>query len=170
MKKLIPLLILFIILTAACSPSSSVLQTAVAGTVEAFTPHPTYTPFPTHTPYPTATQQPTIAVTRVVVQTPTPNTSKIACKPITNMDYSDNSKANIMLRAYVALLPDVREVSYAIPERLYSNTLSQLVYISYVADKDGKLYSKRYIIYRQEFGWLNGVFSIDGQCWIDAPH
>lgn len=75
----------------------------------------------------------------------------------------------IQLQAYVSTLPSVRSVSYVIPERLYSNTKSQLFHVTYVADNDGKVYSKRYIVYLAKFGWKNAVFSIDGQCWIDPP-
>ena len=121
-------------------------------------------------PYPSSTPQPTIVVTRVVVQTPTPDLSKYGCKPMTNMDYSNNTNAFVMLQAYVAKLPGVRSVSSTINERLYSNSLSHIVFVTYVTDDDGKVYSKRYIVYLKEFGWKNGVFSIDGQCWVDGPH
>jgi hypothetical protein len=86
------------------------------------------------------------------------------------MNYSDNSKVAILLQAYVSTLPNVKSVSYIIPERLYINTLSQLFHVNYVDSTDGKVYSKRYIVYLTEFGWKNAVFSIDGQCWIDQPH
>ena len=86
------------------------------------------------------------------------------------MDYTDNMKASIKLQAYVSDLPDVKTVSYVIPERLYSNTLSQLYFVQYVAKSDNKVYSKRYIVYVKEFGWKKGVFSLDGQCWIDPMH
>lgn len=125
-----------------------------------FTPYPTLTLDPTYTPYPTATNRP--VVTRVVVQTPTPNLFNEDCTPLIATDYSDNSKAFILLQAYVASLPDVRQVSYTIPERLYSNTPSHIVFVSYVSNDDGKVYSKRYIIYVKEFGWSTGVYSIDG--------
>lgn len=86
------------------------------------------------------------------------------------MDYSDNSKAFILLQAYVSSLPDVRQVSCTIPERLYSNTLSNIVFVIYVSNDDGKVYSKIYTICVKEFGWSTRVYSIDGQCWIDGPH
>jgi len=86
------------------------------------------------------------------------------------MNYSDNSKVAILLQAYVSQLPDVQSVSFVIPEKLYSNTLSQLYHVTYISRTDGKVYSKRFIVYMKEFGWKNAVFSIDGQCWIDPPH
>lgn len=85
------------------------------------------------------------------------------------MDYSDNNKVMILLQAYVSALPDVKSVSLVIPEKLYNNSTSQLFHVTYVSSADGKVYSKRYIVYMQEFGWKNAVFSIDGQCWIDPP-
>jgi len=69
----------------------------------------------------------------------------------------------------VSQLPDVKSVSYTIPEPLYGNTLSELFFVQYTST-DGKDYAKRYIVYVKEFGWLNGTFSIDGQCWVDPPH
>jgi hypothetical protein len=87
-----------------------------------------------------------------------------------NMDYSDNSKIALRLQSFVSGLSFVKSVSYVIPERLYSNTLSQLYHVTYVDKSDGQVYSKRYIVYVTEFGWKQGVFSIDEQCWIDPPH
>lgn len=170
--KPIVLIILVALMLSACSPTPEQLAGPVQSTLAAMstaTPYPTYTPNATNTPYPTATPQPTVVITKVVVQTPTPDTSNDDCIPMTKMDYTDNSRVAIMLQAYVAMLPGVRQVSLTIPERLYKNTLSQLYYVNYIDDKDGKIYSKRYIAYIREFGWSNGVFSIDGQCWVDGP-
>jgi hypothetical protein len=175
MKKIFFIAILLFLITS-CSPSTEELKIAIEGTMGAFTPLPTFTPnatltpYSTYTPYPTFTTQPTVAVTRMVIQTPTPNLSDSSCKPITTMDYSNNSKAFTMLQAYVATLPDVRSVSYTVNEKLYSNSLSHIVFVRYVSDSDGQVYSKRYIVYVDEFGWAEGVFSIDGQCWVDGPH
>jgi hypothetical protein len=85
------------------------------------------------------------------------------------MVYSDNSKVAVLLQAYVSQLPDVKTVSYTIPEKLYSNTLSEIFFVQYTST-DGKNYAKRYVVYMNEFGWKNGTFSLDGQCWIDPPH
>lgn len=85
------------------------------------------------------------------------------------MDYSDNKKFDVLLLDYVSQLPDVKSVSYTIPEPLYGNTLSELFFVQYTST-DGKDYAKRYIVYVKEFSWLNGTFSIDGQCWVDPPH
>jgi hypothetical protein len=162
-------LTLIICLLAACAPSAQSIQTAIAQIQAAWTRVPSQTPYPTQTAYPTLTPRPPILLTQIVVWTPIPNNQDSSCKPITNMNYSDNSKAMILLQAYVSTLPDVKSVSYVIPERLYSNTVSQLVHVRYVSIKDGQVYSKRYIVYLAEFGWKNAVFSIDGQCWIDPP-
>jgi hypothetical protein len=158
------LLGVIILLFAACTPSDASIQTAIANTQAVWTPIPIFTPQPTYT------LQPTIVVTRVVVEVQTPiPPKKDSCKPLTNMDYSDNSKVGILLQAYVSQLPDVKSVSYTIPEKIYSNSLSQLYFVQFT-HTDGKVYSKRYIVYMKEFGWQNATFSIDGQCWIDPPH
>jgi hypothetical protein len=162
-------LILSICLIVACAPSAQAVKTAIAQTQAAWTRVPSQTPYPTQTAYPTPTPRPPILVTQIVVWTPMPNNQDSSCKQIINMNYSDNSKAMILLQAYVSTLPDVKSVSYVIPERLYSNTISQLVHVTYISSSDGKVYSKRYIVYLAEFGWKNAVFSIDGQCWIDPP-
>lgn len=78
------------------------------------------------------------------------------------------SKVIIQLQAYVSKMPDVESVSYAIPERLYTNTDSEIIFIRYTSN-DGNVYSMRYIVYVNEFGWTPSIFSIDGQCWIDPP-
>ena len=153
---------LLICLSAACVTQQSI-QSAIAQTQAA------WTPIPTQTAYPTLTPAPAILVTQVVVWTPTPENQDSSCKPIKNMDYSDNNKVMILLQAYVSALPDVKSVSLVIPEKLYNNSTSQLFHVTYVSSEDGKVYSKRYIVYMQEFGWKNAVFSIDGQCWIDPP-
>lgn len=159
MGKLLRLLIIMILLTG-CSPLQQVINTAMAQTQAAWTPVPTQTAW-------IQTQVVTKIYTRVIVETPTPFGS--ACEPITNVDYSDNSKVITQLQAYVGRQPDVKSVSYAVPERLYINTNSELVHINYT-DTKGNLYSMRFIIYLNEFGWKTGIFSIAGQCWIDPPH
>jgi len=85
------------------------------------------------------------------------------------MVYGDLYKEINLLKAYVETLPDVKVTTYELPEQLYSNTSSHLIYISYISSEDDKTYSKRYIIYEDEFGWEESVFSLDGQCWIDPP-
>ncbi len=55
--------ILALLLLAACVPSSSAIQTAIAQTQAA------WTPVPTQTPYATYTLQPTIVVTQIVTPT-----------------------------------------------------------------------------------------------------
>jgi hypothetical protein len=142
------------------------IQTAIAQTQAIWTLVPTQSPYPSQTPYPTQTKA---VVTRVFVWTPTVDPNNDDCKPISAMDYSDRSKMMVDLQAYVGGLPNVKSVSYVIPEKLYSNTISELFHVTFVALNDGKVYSKRYIVYAREFGWKNAVFSIAGQCWIDPP-
>lgn len=162
MKKILISLIL-VVLFVGCAPSQEVLEKAISETIQA------YTPIPSQTPYPTQTPAPTIVITKVVVQTPKPDPYDKNCIPMTQMDYSEFSKITAMLKAYVATLPGVKRVSETIGERLYSNTTSELFFVKYVDSSDGEMYSKRYIVYKDEFGWKKGVFSIDGQCWIDGP-
>jgi len=170
MKKptILVILILIAMIISACGNVPTPLPTLVSSA----TPYPTYTPQPTYTPYPTYTYIPSPTSTPLIIyRTPTPKSysGNLSCTPITNMDYSNNSRVAILLQAYVSSLSDVKSVSYTIPERLYKNTLSEIIFVNYIGT-DGKLYAKRYIVYMEEFGWLNGVFSIDGQCWIDPPH
>lgn len=122
MKKYF-LLITIVLLLAACAPSVTTIQTAISETQAVWTPIPTYTPQPTYTP------KPTIVITQVVVQTPRPR-NQTECRPLTNMDYSDNSKVAILLQAYVSQLPGVKSVSYTIPERLFGHTLSQIYFVT----------------------------------------
>jgi hypothetical protein len=167
-KKCVTIIVcLGTILLVACAPSPQTIQTAISQTQGAWTPIPTQTAYPTQTSYPTQTR---VIITQVYVWTPTNEDSSDDCKPIKTMDYTNNSKVAILLQAYVVGLPRVKSVSYVYPEKLYSNTLSELFHVSYTDSEDGKTYSKRYIVYMDEFGWKNAVFSIDGQCWIDPPH
>ncbi|MGD0612336.1 MAG: hypothetical protein ABSB41_12560 [Anaerolineales bacterium] len=162
-KLLVTIAILVItgsVLACSSGISPADIQAAIVQTETAWTPVPSQTAYPTYTPY---------VVTRVVIQTPAPNLNNPSCKPITDMDYSDNTKIAVELQYYVSNLPDVHQVSYTIPEKLYTNTVSELIFVQYVGT-DGKPYAKRYIVYIKEFGWENAVFSIDGQCWIDPPH
>lgn len=164
MKKiLIVFMVIFMLSLAACAPSQDILDEAVSGTLQA------YTPIPTYTPYPTPTDRPPVYVTKIVVQTPTPNYFSGSCRPMSSMDYSSANNGYVQLQAYVSSLPDVRQVSYTIPENLYGNAKSHIVHVTYVAEENGQTYSKRYIVYMSEFGWKRGVFSIDGQCWVDGP-
>lgn len=166
------LIITIALILTSCSPTPEQIAGPVSSTLAAIptaTLYPTYTPLPTQTPYPTATTQPTVLATKIVVQTPTPRGVNDVCKSMEKMDYTDNSKVTLMLQAYVADLPGVKTVSYVIPEKLYDNSLSQIYYVTYVSEDDGSVYSKRYIAYMKEFGWRNGVFSIDGQCWVHGP-
>lgn len=165
---------------SSCSPSPGVIQTAVAGTVVAYpqaptqfpnptsTPYPTLTPNPTYTPYPTYTAQPT--VTQEAVQTATPDLSNVNCTPLTKMDYTSSAEAMIDLQAYVSALPDVRQLSYAKPEKINNDALSSIVEVRYIARSNAQFFSKWYIVYMDELAFSSGVFSIDGQCWVDGPH
>jgi hypothetical protein len=153
MNKII-LLVLVSLVLAACGPFNNVVQNAIAETETA---QPTGTMAPTQTPY---------FVTKIVIQTPQPVGDY--CKPITGVDYSDMSNAIVKLQAYMLTIPGVKNVSYAIPEKLYSNANSEIIHMTYVST-DGNVYSSRYIIYLRELGWKPGIFSIEGQCWIDAP-
>jgi hypothetical protein len=171
MKKVLLILFAMSFMLSGCASSDAAIQNAIAATQLKWTPIPSQTPYATYTPIPTNTPNPTstpLVVTLHDIWTPTPDLSDSSCTPITNMDYSNNSKVGVLLQAYVSSLPDVKSVSYTIPERLYSNTLSQIIFVQYV-NTDGKIFAKRYIVYMKEFGWFNGVFSIDGQCWIDPP-
>jgi hypothetical protein len=163
-KSMTILIFLSTIYLAACSPFNSIVQSEISQTQAAWTVIPTQTPK-------VVNQIVTKVVTQisvvVIIQTPTPSSSE--CEPITGVTYSDISKVIIQLQAYVSKMLDVKSISYAIPERLYSNTSSELVHITYVST-DGKVYSRRYIIYIKEFSWKEGIYSIDGQCWIDPPH
>jgi|GEM_PF-1137118 len=180
--------VMIVLSLAGCAPSAATIQTAIAKT-EAARPTMTFTPVPptatktitlTITPTITKTQtaaptQTPVTIVKIVVQTPTLDTTKWGCAPITKMNYSSLSKMMILLQAYVSEQSGVRAVSYAIPENLYNNVNSQAIYISYVDDTDGKVYAKRFIVYMDEdpkrkLEWKNGVFSIDGQCWIDPLH
>jgi len=163
----------------ACAPSTSQIQTSIAQTQAVWTPIPTQTAFPTiikvitqtqtdWTPTATQTAVPTVVI--IIVQTPTPAYSDTLCKPIENMSYENMWKSIAILQAYVNQFEDVKQTTYAVPEPLYSNTLSYLVHIEYVSKTDGKTYSRRYIVYFKEFSWLNAIYSIDGQCFIDPPH
>lgn len=154
-------LFLLVILLCACAPSRSKMQAAMDATATSWTPVPSQTPYPTYTP------QPTVMITKVVYQTPVPSNTD-DCVPIKDMNYENNSKAAIKLQSYVGELPDVQSVSITVPEKLYSNTISQLYYVQYT-NTEGDNFAKRYIVYMKEFGWKNGVFSIDGQCWINGP-
>ncbi len=62
-------LCLLVFALAACAPSSSSIQTAIAQTQSAWTPIPTQTAYPTYTPNATYTTVPTIYVTKIVTLT-----------------------------------------------------------------------------------------------------
>jgi hypothetical protein len=159
-------------LLAACLPLKQDIHTAIMETQAAWTPILTQTPYPTQTLYPTLTPYPTqteAIITQVFVWTPTYE-NYYYCQPISGMDYSERSKIMVALQSYVAALPDVKSVSYVIPEKIYSNSTSELFHVTFVSSSDGKVYSKRFIVYMREFGWKNAVFSVDGQCWIDPPY
>jgi hypothetical protein len=153
-------IIICLTLLAACAPSQQAIQTAIAQMQSLWTPVPTHTPI-------VVTRVVTQLATRVVVQTPTPSNS--ICVPIEDISYSDNNTVIVQLQAYVSRMSGVKSVSYAIPERLFSNTSSELVHITYT-NTEGKQFSMRFIIYNDEFGWKPAIFFIDGQCWIDPPH
>jgi hypothetical protein len=139
-------------LLTSCSQFNSIIQSAISETQAVWTIVPTQTPkIETRV----ETQVVTQIATRVVIQTPVP--SGPSCEPISGVTYSDISKVIVQLQAYVSKMADVQSVSYAIPERLYSNTSSELVHITYVST-DGKVYSRRYIIYIKEFSWDSARF------------
>jgi hypothetical protein len=167
-KRIVPALLLLVL--TACNLSRPGLPAAATQTQAAWTQAPTQTAYPTYTAFPTYTPVPTRVITKIFVWTPTVSASDSSCQPITQMHYTDRSKMLVDLQAYVANLNGVKSVSYVIPEKLYSNSNSELFHVTYISSEDDKVYSKRYIVYTEEFDWKKGVFSIDGQCWIDPPH
>jgi hypothetical protein len=166
LKQFIIILMGFIM--SACSISDAVFETAIAKTQAEWTPIYTQTSYPTSTPMPTYTPVPTIV--KIVVQTPRPRNPETLCKPIKNVNYSTIWKSISSLQAYLGQFDDVRSTSNALPEKLYSNSESYIVHMRYISDSDGEVYSRRFMIYVTEFSWKSGIFSIDGQCWIDPPH
>jgi hypothetical protein len=154
-------LMILTVIILGCSPSPESISDAIAKTQAVWTPVSTQTPYPTQTPK---------IVNVIKVFTPTPNMNDPACVPIKNMDYSNTINLRVLLQAYVSSLSDVKSVSYTVGERLYNNTVSQIIFVNYDSKDDGQVYSKRYIVYMKEFGWKKGIFSVDGQCWIDPPH
>jgi hypothetical protein len=164
MKHGLLLLLIFLAVASlsACIPAQ-LLEKPLMATLQAI---PTQTAYPTQTAFPTYTPAPT----KVVIVTPTNSKQDSSCKPITGLDYDNNSKIMIKLQSYVSDLPNVRSVSFVIPEKVYPNTDSQLYYVNYISESSGNLYSMRFLVYVNELGWKKGTFSIDGQCWIDYPH
>lgn len=148
-------------LCTSCAPSTEIINEAIQQTMVSWTPIPSQTPVPTYTP------RPTIVITKMV--TPTPKYKTSYCKPLTGMTYDQLWNSINILQTYMLSFSDVRTLSYAIPEQLYSNVRSNIVHITYVSKEDGETYSRRFIVYFDEQDWGRGVFSIDGQCWIDGP-
>lgn len=166
MKQIIIVVMLFFL--SSCTISDAIVQTAIAETQAIWTPISTQTSYPTSTPMPTYTPIPTIV--KIVLQTPIPRYPDTLCKPIKDVNYSTIWKSISSLQAYLGQFDDVRSTSNALPEKMYSNSDSYIVHMRYVSDSDGEVYSRRFMIYVTEFSWQKGVFSIDGQCWIDPPH
>ncbi len=84
MKTIICLLLIGLMISA-CGISPKAMQSAIEGTVAAFTEYPTYTevpPFSTYTPYPTYTSVPSLtAVIIVITATNPPFTATITLTP-----------------------------------------------------------------------------------------
>ena len=90
------------------------------------------------------------------------------CEDKLDMDYSSVMAASSRLMAYVDGLPSVDHTSTSFRNTLWHNADTKIYGISYVAD-DRETYSVQFLVFFNEFGLKEGVFYVDGQCWLDSP-
>jgi hypothetical protein len=94
--------------------------------------------------------------------------SLICTRTIVGMDYKNILNASIKLQAYMTGDPGVKQVSLTMRNSLWDNAKTKVHVIRYT-DPKGDVYSKQFIVYFDEYGFRPSVFSIDGQCWVNAP-
>ena len=86
---------------------------------------------------------------------------------ISNMSYGDilNSSTNLM--AWVANQSWATRANSTIRDTIWNNTDTKLHGVVYTASEDNQQYLTWFLVYYDEFGWEEGVFWLDGQCWLD---
>ena len=90
------------------------------------------------------------------------------CEDTLEMDYSSVLAASSRLMAYVDGLPQIDHISTSFRNTLWNNADFKIYGVTYVAD-DRETYSMQFLVFFNEFGMKEGVFYVDGQCWLDSP-
>jgi len=89
-----------------------------------------------------------------------------ALPELTNMRYDSIMDTSTILQAFVSGLPWVLRVQGTHRDTIWNNTQTKIHTIRYRED-DGEQYWMHFLVYFDEFGWREGVFWIDEQCWLD---
>jgi len=83
------------------------------------------------------------------------------------MSYGDilNSSTNLM--AWVANQPWATRANSTMRDTIWTNTDTKLHGVFYTSSEDNQQYLTWFLVYYDEFGWEEGVFWLDGECWLD---
>ena len=93
---------------------------------------------------------------------------KIMCEEELNpMTYDDILTVSSNLMAWVTYQPWADRSNMTVRDSVWNNTDTKLHGVHYTASEDGQRYLTWFLVYFDEFGWSEGVFWLDGQCWLE---
>ena len=83
------------------------------------------------------------------------------------MTYDDILTVSSNLMAWVTYQPWADRSNMTVRDSVWNNTDTKLHGVHYTASEDGQRYLTWFLVYFDEFGWSEGVFWLDGQCWLE---
>lgn len=87
---------------------------------------------------------------------------------LNDMNYQDIFSASTNLMAWVTNQEWALRASSTIRDAIWNNTDTKLHGVYYIDPTDNEMYVSWFLVYFDEFGWREGVFWLDKQCWLET--
>ena len=98
----------------------------------------------------------------------TSDIEKLMCEEeLEGMTYNDILTVSSNLMAWVTYQSWAERSNMTVRDTIWNNTDTKLHGVYYTASDDGERYLTWFLVYFDEFGWSDGVFWLDGQCWLE---
>ena len=86
---------------------------------------------------------------------------------VEGMTYQDILTISSRLMAWVTNQSWAERSNMTVRDTIWSNTDTKLHGVHYTSADDGERYLTWFLVYFDEFEWREGVFWLDGQCWLE---
>jgi hypothetical protein len=86
---------------------------------------------------------------------------------IDGMTYNDILTISSTLMAWVTNQDWAERSNMTVRDTIWNNTDTKLHGVHYTSAEDGERYLTWFLVYFDEFGWREGVFWLDGECWLE---
>ena len=102
------------------------------------------------------------------ITTLTSDIEKLMCEEeLDAATYDDILTVSSNLMAWVTYQSWAERSNMTTRDTIWNNTDTKLHGVYYTSSKDNERYLAWFLVYFEEFGWSEGTFWLDGQCWLD---